>query len=113
MNKKKRRSIEWRAEDWFADFIAQRTRNTGTEVARYALVCLDCGQKGFCVESLNEWGGVSTSWEGFLSVLPRSKRLIETDDSDAMDPRCICGSTRITRAEAVRILRNKDEKIAK
>ena len=43
MNKKKRRSIEWRAEDWFAEFLVQPTKNAGRELARYALVCLDCG----------------------------------------------------------------------
>lgn len=70
-----------------------RSLHDGTELGRYAAICLDCGRKGLCIESLNEWGGINTSWIGFRTILPRSKRLM--DDPDAMEPRCFCGSSKV------------------
>jgi hypothetical protein len=106
MSKKKKE----KPPNWCADAIRRPillSAQVGPEQDRYEMLCLDCGHKGYCVESLNDWGGTTTWWHGFINLVPNIEDIEDPDDSDAMEPLCICGSTRIVRAEVARMKSRK------
>jgi hypothetical protein len=95
-------TIDPRAAEWRRAIAL--SMHTGPEEGRYPMVCLDCGREGHCVESLNDWGGISTWFDGFENI-PSISEIDVDADFDAMEPLCFCGSTRIVRAEMARAMR--------
>jgi hypothetical protein len=65
------------------------------DLDKYKAVCLDCGRKGYCVESPTDWGTVHTRWEGFKNWPPSKHQIRMGHDPDEMIPRCACGGSRV------------------
>ncbi|HTV40685.1 MAG TPA: hypothetical protein VMF08_08920 [Candidatus Sulfotelmatobacter sp.] len=66
------------------------------EHTTYEAHCEDCGAKGFCISSSDNWGRSETSWEGFKSEKPDATSVIRQRVSARdMVPVCKCGSRRI------------------
>jgi hypothetical protein len=64
----------------------------------YEATCKNCGNKGFKIESSDDWGKSEISWEGFevSTDFPRHEYLVGRKKIDKNEyAKCGCGSTDI------------------
>lgn len=74
------------------------------EHTRFRAVCDGCGHEGVCISSSDDWGRTGTAWEGFDGKPPSdyavARKRVGARDMQPVCPEC--GSTSITRKEAIR-----------
>jgi hypothetical protein len=70
------------------------------EHKKYEAYCKNCGKKGFCIESQDDWGQSKTQWVGFETRAPDHYEVIRKRvGADELLPVCDCSKPKVVRGK--------------